>query len=87
MSFIAVDCLVLRLDISTRCVHQLVVLGMPKQGRGKYDLVECLKWLCRYQRDLIAKREIDSSANAADAVRRARAELISVQREQHELQL
>lgn len=75
------------MGLSVSRVHQLVGLGMPKRARGKYDLVECLKWLVKFQRDLISRHETESGSTSADLVRRQRARLLEVRTQQAEAEL
>ncbi len=50
MPTVNANALAAEMDLRVVRVHQLAALGMPEHGRGKYDLVACLKWLVRYQK-------------------------------------
>jgi len=39
-----------------RRIQQLVKEGMPRQGRGQYDLGACMLWYIRYLQDLVEKK-------------------------------
>ena len=66
------------LNISTNRVSQLVRDGMPKQGRGKYDLAECVRWFLAFK----LKTGTHSTAN----VNEARKKLYEAQVEKTELE-
>ena len=43
------------LNVSERTVHRLCDHGMPREGRGKYDLARVMLWFIRYQARKIAE--------------------------------
>jgi phage terminase Nu1 subunit (DNA packaging protein) len=36
------------LNLSVRRIHQLVKIGLPKSGRGRFDFKECVNWYLKY---------------------------------------
>jgi phage terminase Nu1 subunit (DNA packaging protein) len=46
------------LNLTDRRIMQLVQEGMPKQARGRYDLVKCLEWYVRYLQQAVEKRSV-----------------------------
>src|SRR5690242_19449917 len=44
-------------DCTPRWVSRLVEEGMPKKGRGQFDLARCLLWYIRYQARIVNRRE------------------------------
>ena len=56
------------LNITTRRVEQLVQEGMPRSGRGKYDLGACLLWYVRYLQKALEARSprTNTGANGND---------------------
>ena len=75
------------LNVTGRRVQQLVVAGMPKAERGRYDLVQCLSWMVRHQQHLIARRESETSVHSGDALRITRARLVEARTADAEISL
>jgi phage terminase Nu1 subunit (DNA packaging protein) len=44
--------------ITRQRIHQLVKEGMPKENRGSYDLLKCIRWYVRFLTAAIEKKEI-----------------------------
>ena len=44
--------------ISESWIHQLVKKGMPKENRGKFDLLKCIRWYVRYLHSAIEKAAV-----------------------------
>lgn len=42
-------------SITEQRIHQLVKKGMPKENRGKFDLLKCVRWYVRYLTSVIEK--------------------------------
>jgi phage terminase Nu1 subunit (DNA packaging protein) len=36
------------LNLSVRRIHQLVKIGLPKSGRGRFDFKACVQWYLKY---------------------------------------
>ncbi len=45
-------------NITIQRVGQLVAEGMPKEGRGKYDLGKCMIWYIRYLQKALERRAV-----------------------------
>jgi phage terminase Nu1 subunit (DNA packaging protein) len=45
-------------DLGIRRIHQLVEEGMPKRTRGRYDLLECVRWYIKYLHAVIEKKGV-----------------------------
>jgi phage terminase Nu1 subunit (DNA packaging protein) len=54
---VAVGRLAGELGVGERRVQQLVEIGMPRTGRGRYNLVDCFRWFVRRQADLLETRK------------------------------
>lgn len=52
------------LNITTRRVEQLVKEGMPRAGRGRYDLGACLLWYVRYLQKALEARSPRTNTGA-----------------------
>lgn len=52
------------LNLTESRVHQLVKEGLPKEGRGQYDAVKCIRWYIVYLQNAIEK----TAAPALDGV-------------------
>jgi phage terminase Nu1 subunit (DNA packaging protein) len=48
------------LNLTERRVEQLAHEGLPRLGRGKYDLWSCAQWYIRYLQKAIERRATDS---------------------------
>jgi phage terminase Nu1 subunit (DNA packaging protein) len=46
--------------ITERRIQQLVQEGMPKESRGKYDLLKCVRWYVRFLHSVIEKTSVPS---------------------------
>jgi phage terminase Nu1 subunit (DNA packaging protein) len=44
-------------DCTPRWISRLAEEGMPKVGRGRFDLARCMLWFIRYQARIINRRE------------------------------
>jgi phage terminase Nu1 subunit (DNA packaging protein) len=57
-------------NLTVARVHQLVGEGMPRLGRGRYELGPCMAWYVRYlQRALEAKTDPETRGDAVAFVR------------------
>lgn len=74
------------LNVTVRRVQQLAQEGMPRDGRGKYDLAQCMLWYIRYLQNVIDKRE-SPQGSIGDSLRTQRERLISAQADREELEL
>jgi phage terminase Nu1 subunit (DNA packaging protein) len=46
-------------ELTESRIHQLVKLGMPKQARSKFDLMQCIRWYIRYLQKKVEQKAID----------------------------
>jgi phage terminase Nu1 subunit (DNA packaging protein) len=75
------------LGVTPRRVQQLAQEGMPHgDGRGKYDLAQCMLWYIRYLQKVIDKRE-SPQGSIGDSLRTQRERLVSAQADREELEL
>jgi phage terminase Nu1 subunit (DNA packaging protein) len=44
--------------ITTSRIHQLVKEGLPKESRGQYDLLKCVRWYVRFLHAAIEKKVV-----------------------------
>jgi phage terminase Nu1 subunit (DNA packaging protein) len=54
------------LHLDARRIQQLVAEGLPKEARGKYDSLKCLRWYVRYLQEKLA-RSFEGHGGAGDA--------------------
>ncbi|MGC1089319.1 MAG: hypothetical protein WA894_12825, partial [Candidatus Acidiferrum sp.] len=47
--------------ITEQRIHQLAQKGMPKESRGKFDLLKCVRWYVRYLTGVIEKTSTPSA--------------------------
>jgi phage terminase Nu1 subunit (DNA packaging protein) len=74
------------LNVSIPRIHQLVELGMPKVGRGRYNPADCMMWMLRHQQAQLSKRGLtwkDKPTSLLEARRRK----LSLQAERAEYEL
>jgi phage terminase Nu1 subunit (DNA packaging protein) len=83
---VGVDKVSKALNVTVRRVQQLAQEGMPRDGRGKYDLAQCMLWYIRYLQNVIDKRE-SPQGSIGDSLRTQRERLISAQADREELEL
>jgi phage terminase Nu1 subunit (DNA packaging protein) len=71
-------------DCTPRWIERLVEAGMPKAGKGKFDVLESGEWYVRYLQRAIKKR--NGTREVAVALSRDRLRLIKSQADQVEWQ-
>lgn len=69
MALVASIAVAQALNITQRRVEQLAKEGMPRSGRGRYDLGACLLWYVRYLQKALEARSprTNTGANGGDA--------------------
>lgn len=74
-------------NCSPRWISGLVERGMPKMGRGEYDLGHCMLWYIRYLQKELERREVWPDDPTGVNLRKERLRLVKAQadREEHEL--
>ena len=59
MALVSVESVAGAMDLDPRRVQQLAVReGMPKAGRGRYDLGKCMAWYIRYLHAKIGRAHV-----------------------------
>jgi phage terminase Nu1 subunit (DNA packaging protein) len=81
-----VDKVAKALNITVRRVQQLAQEGMPRDGRGKYDLAQCMLWYIRYLQKIVDTRQMPDSVGG-NSLQVARERLVSAQADREELEL
>jgi phage terminase Nu1 subunit (DNA packaging protein) len=85
---VGVDKVANALRVTPRRVQQLVGEGMPRDGRGRYDLAKCMLWYIRYLQDALSAKEGGTGADTITATLRAeRRRLLKAQADSAELDL
>lgn len=75
------------LNVTPRRVNQLANEGMPREGRGEYDLAACMLWYIRYlQKALSAKGSMDDDGQIT-TLKAERGRLVKMQADREELEL
>jgi phage terminase Nu1 subunit (DNA packaging protein) len=88
MPLVEVKQLMQALNVTERWIGQLVKEGMPREGRGKYDLGKCMLWYIRYLQAAVKRRngsEIPDDQGRTE--QRERLRLLSAEAELKELEL
>ena len=94
MALVDVGRVAAALNLSPARCQQLAKVGMPREGRGQYDVVRCMLWYVRYLQKALERRNgslLDGGFVGAGAPRvrllRAKADLreIEVARERAQL--
>jgi phage terminase Nu1 subunit (DNA packaging protein) len=75
------------LNLSEQRVQQLVKEGMPKEARGRYDAVECMKWYIRYLQDVVEKKSVPMEDGKFVGVRAERVRLLRADADLREMEL
>jgi phage terminase Nu1 subunit (DNA packaging protein) len=75
------------LNVTTRRVQQLADEGMPREGRGKYDLAQCMLWYIRYLQNAISNRDGNGADAAGNDLKAQRTRLITAQAAREEIAL
>ena len=84
MALVASVAVAQALNITSRRVEQLVKEGMPRAGRGRYDLGACLLWYVRYlQKALEARSPRTNTGAGGDASDFGDAKLRSARADAH----
>jgi phage terminase Nu1 subunit (DNA packaging protein) len=72
---------------SPRWISRLVEHGMPKAGRGQYDLAQCMLWYIRYLQREMERRELPVNDTVGMSIRRERQRLVKAQADREEFEL
>jgi phage terminase Nu1 subunit (DNA packaging protein) len=75
------------LNLTESRVHQLVKEGLPKEGRGQYDAVKCIRWYLLYLQNLIEKRAAPALDGAFAGEQRERVRLLRAAADLKEIRL
>jgi hypothetical protein len=75
------------LNITIQRVGQLVSEGMPKEGRGRYNLGACMLWYIRYLQKALERRAVPTSDGAYTGLGDAKVRVVKADAELKELEL
>ena len=75
------------LNLKVRRVQQLVGLGMPREGRGQYNVMRCMLWYARYLQGVLEKRSASMPDGGHAGVREERVRLLRADADLKELRL
>ena len=75
------------LNVTAQRVQQLANEGMPKEGRGKYDLGKCMVWYIRYLQKALERRAVPTSDGEYTALGDVKVRSIRADAELKELEL
>ena len=75
------------LNLSVRRIHQLVKLGLPKSGRGKFDFKACVQWYLKYLHEALENKGAPVADDGVAIFRRQKARSLSASTELKELEL
>jgi phage terminase Nu1 subunit (DNA packaging protein) len=86
---VGVDKVSKALNLTVRRVQQLAQdpTFPAREGRGKYDLGQCMLWYIRYLQNCIEKRDAPNQDVIGNSLRTERQRLISAQADREELEL
>ncbi len=68
-------------------IHQLVKEGLPKELRGKYDLLKCVRWYVRYLQAVIEKKGVALPDGQFAGEREERVRLLRADADLREIEL
>jgi phage terminase Nu1 subunit (DNA packaging protein) len=68
-------------------VHQLVKDGLPKELRGKYDLLKCVRWYVKYLQTALEKKAIPTADGGFAGEREERIRLLRADADLREMEL
>jgi phage terminase Nu1 subunit (DNA packaging protein) len=84
---VSVKELAAEMGVSEVHVGRFVKEGMPKVARGRYPLVECLKWDNRRLRGLVKRKETENQDGSSTNITAEKKGLLRAQRERAEFEL
>lgn len=75
------------MNISPRRVQQLHAEGLPREGRGRYNIGECMAWFIRYLQRKLEEKAVPNEDGEYIGVTRERARLLSAEAALKEIEL
>jgi phage terminase Nu1 subunit (DNA packaging protein) len=87
MALVSVDKVAKALNTGVRSVQRLVLEGMPRAERGRYDIGQCLLWYVRYLQKIIESKGLAVEDAVGASLRQERQRLIKAQADREELEL
>jgi phage terminase Nu1 subunit (DNA packaging protein) len=75
------------LNLTESRVHQLVKVGLPKEGRGQYDPVKCMLFYVRYLQEKIERKGMATLEEGDEGERAARVRILRAQADEKEMAL
>jgi phage terminase Nu1 subunit (DNA packaging protein) len=87
MALVNVSALAKAMNVGERRIEQLVHEGMPREGRGRYDLGKCLLWYVRFLQKALEARRIEMSDGELASYKEEKLALLRIDRELREIEL
>jgi phage terminase Nu1 subunit (DNA packaging protein) len=75
------------LNLDKRRIQQLVIEGMPRPSRGKYDLSSCAAWYIRYLQNALEKKIIPGAEGIQINERQERLRILKADADLKEIDL
>jgi hypothetical protein len=75
------------LNLTEQRVQQLVKEGLPREARGRYDTVKCLRWYIRYLQMALKKKSIPTLEGGYVGEREERIRLLRADADLREIEL
>lgn len=74
-------------DLTPSRVHQLVKEGLPKENRGQFDLLKCVRWYVKYLHNVIEKKAVPIPGEGFAGEREERIRLLRADADLREMEL
>jgi phage terminase Nu1 subunit (DNA packaging protein) len=75
------------LNLTVQRVHQLVKVGLPKEGRGQFDVVKCMLFYIRYLQNALSKKSVPALDGGYISEREERVRLLRAHADLREIKL
>jgi phage terminase Nu1 subunit (DNA packaging protein) len=75
------------LNLTEQRVQQLVKEGLPREARGRYDTVKCLRWYIRYLQMALKKKSVPTLEGGFVGEREERIRLLRADADLREIEL
>jgi phage terminase Nu1 subunit (DNA packaging protein) len=75
------------MNLTEQRVQQLVKEGLPREARGRYDTVKCLRWYIRYLQTALKKKSVPTLEGGYVGEREERVRLLRSQADLSEIEL
>src|ERR1700722_6809339 len=75
------------LNLTEQRVHQLVRMGLPKEGRGQFDPVKCMLFYIRYLQKALERKSVPTRDGGYLGEREERVRLLRADADLREMEL